>query len=53
MKKLKTLLRIAGKGQRGGKNISEEDIKNARDRGASDLELHDIVLIAPAFCLFN
>lgn len=51
--KLKALLRIAGKVQIGGKNVSKEDIQNARDRGASDQEIHDTVLITAAFCMFN
>lgn len=33
--------------------LSEEKVKSARDRGASDSEIHDTVLIASAFCMFN
>ena len=51
--KLKVLLQIAGKVQRGGKFVTEEDINNARTEGASDIEIHDTVLIAAAFCMFN
>lgn len=51
--KLKALLRIAGKVQQGGKQVTAEDIDNARQFGATDLELHDTVLIAAAFCMFN
>jgi uncharacterized peroxidase-related enzyme len=51
--KLKALLVIAGKVQQGGKKVSGEDIQRARDEGASDKEIHDTVLIAAAFCLFN
>jgi uncharacterized peroxidase-related enzyme len=51
--KLKTLLTIAGKVQQGGKNVSEEDIAAAREAGATDPELHDTVLIAAAFCMYN
>ena len=47
------LLTIAGKVQQGGKNVTPEDIENARDAGATDLELHDTVLIAAAFCMYN
>lgn len=51
--KLKALLAIAGKVQRGGKNVLPEDIERARANGASDVEIHDCVLIAAAFCMYN
>ncbi len=51
--KLKALLVIAGKVQQGGKNVLPEDIGRARRQGATDLEIHDTVLIAAAFCMFN
>lgn len=51
--KLKTLLAIAGKVQRGGKSVTSADIDAARTEGATDLEIHDTVLIAAAFCMFN
>jgi len=51
--KIKSLLTIAGKVQKGGKNVLEEDIQAARKEGATDLEIHDTVLIAAAFCMFN
>lgn len=51
--KLKTLLAIAGKVQRGGKNVTAEDVERARQAGATDLEIHDTVLIAAAFCMYN
>ncbi len=51
--KLKALLTIAGKVQESGKAVSEEDIAHARSAGATDLEIHDTVLIAAAFCMFN
>jgi uncharacterized peroxidase-related enzyme len=51
--KLKTLLNIAGKVQLGGKNVTAEDITAARDEGATDLEIHDTVLIAAVFCMCN
>lgn len=51
--KLKTLLNIASKVQRSGSAVSESDIEAARNEGATDLELHDSVLIAAAFCMFN
>jgi len=51
--KLKALLQIAGKVQLGGKHVTEEDIAAAREQGATDLEIHDTVLIAAAFCMAN
>ncbi len=51
--KLKALLHIAGKVQILGKEVTEEDIEAARRFGATDREIHDTVLIAAAFCMFN
>jgi uncharacterized peroxidase-related enzyme len=51
--KLKSLLQIAGKVQRSGNSVLSEDIENARQLGATDRDIHDTVLIAAAFCLFN
>lgn len=51
--KLKALLTIAGKVQQGGKNVLPQDVEHARKHGATDREIHDTVLIAAAFCMFN
>ena len=51
--KLKALLAIAGKVQEGGKHVTTADVDRARREGATDLEIHDAVLIAAAFCMFN
>jgi uncharacterized peroxidase-related enzyme len=51
--KLKALLAIAGKVQQGGKQVVTEDIAAAKAEGATDLEIHDTVLIAAAFCMYN
>lgn len=51
--RLKALLTIAGKVQESGKSVSHDDIARARSEGATDLEIHDTVLIAAAFCMFN
>ena len=51
--KLKALLAIAGKVQRDGKLVTTEDVERARREGAVDLEIHDTVLIAAAFCMYN
>jgi uncharacterized peroxidase-related enzyme len=51
--KLKALLVIASKVQKGGKNVTAEDVARARNLGATDVEIHDTILIAAAFCMFN
>ena len=51
--KLKALLAIAGKTASGGRHVTVEDIARARQQGATDLEIHDTVLIAAAFSMFN
>jgi uncharacterized peroxidase-related enzyme len=51
--KLKALLAIAGLVQKGGKHVTAKDIERARQTGATDLEIHDTVLIAAAFCMYN
>jgi uncharacterized peroxidase-related enzyme len=51
--KLKALLKIAGKVQQSGKRVTSEDVEAAQQAGATDLEIHDTVLIAAAFCMFN
>jgi uncharacterized peroxidase-related enzyme len=51
--KLKALLIIAGKVQKGGKHVTAEDVEHARSLGATDLEIHDTVLISAAFCMYN
>jgi uncharacterized peroxidase-related enzyme len=51
--KMKALLAIAASVQKGGKYVTEAQVLHARDAGASDREIHDAVLIAAAFCMFN
>lgn len=51
--KLKALLAIAGKVQRGGKCVTPRDVEIARERGATDIEIHDTVLISAMFCMCN
>jgi uncharacterized peroxidase-related enzyme len=51
--KLKSLLSIAGSVQKGGRNVTPAQIEKAKSLGATDLEIHDTVLIAAAFCMFN
>ncbi len=51
--KLRALIRIAWKVQRDGRSVSDSDVARARDTGADDIEIHDTVLIAAAFCMYN
>ena len=51
--KLKALLAVAGKVGLGGRSVRTEDVERARREGATDKEIHDTVLIAAAFCMFN
>jgi len=51
--KLKALLVIAAKVQKDGKRVRARDVAYARSQGATDLEIHDTVLIAAAFCMYN
>jgi len=51
--KLKALLAIAGKVQQSGRSVTAADVAGARAGGATDVEIHDAVLIAAAFCMYN
>lgn len=51
--KLRTLLNIAKKVQILGNKVTAEDIEAAKEEGATDVEIHDTVLIAAAFCMYN
>jgi uncharacterized peroxidase-related enzyme len=51
--KLKALLVIAGKTAEGGRQVAAADVERARRFGATDLEIHDAVLIAAVFCMCN
>ena len=51
--KLRALLHIAGKVAVDGKSVTSSDVEAARSEGATDLEIHDTVLIAAAFCMYN
>ena len=51
--KMKALLRVAGMVQRRGKDVSSEAVESAKNEGASDVHVHDTVLIAAMFCMFN
>jgi len=51
--KMKTLLTIAAQVQESGKSVTPESIQKAKEAGATDIEIHDTVLIAALFCLYN
>ena len=51
--KMKALLVIARHAAKGGKHVTADDVARARAAGATDLEIHDTVLIAAVFCLCN
>ena len=51
--KMKALLTIASQVQKGGKNVTTALINDAKKEGATDIEIHDTVLIAALFCLYN
>jgi len=50
---LRALLDIAHQVQKGGKFVTDAHIAAARNQGATDQEIHDTVLIAAAFCMYN
>lgn len=50
---MKSLLTIATQVQQSGKNVTTASIQKAKDAGATDIEIHDTVLIAALFCLYN
>jgi uncharacterized peroxidase-related enzyme len=51
--KARALLRLAAKVQQGGRAVQDGDVAQARAEGATDGDIHDTVLIAAAFCMFN
>ena len=51
--KIKALLTIALMVRESGKSVTADAIQKAKDEGATDIEIHDTVLIAALFCLYN
>jgi uncharacterized peroxidase-related enzyme len=51
--KLRALLRIAAAVTQDGRKVTAALVDTARTAGATDLEIHDTVLIAAAFCMYN
>jgi uncharacterized peroxidase-related enzyme len=52
-RKMRALLAVAARVQRGGRAEDGAEVEAARREGASDHEIHDAVLIAAAFCMYN
>jgi len=51
--KMKHLLEIARRVQTDARTVDPELVVSAKDAGATELEIHDTVLIAALFCLYN
>ncbi|HUZ58198.1 MAG TPA: peroxidase-related enzyme [Hanamia sp.] len=51
--KMKALLAIARATQKNGKLVTKDMVEEAKAHGATDMELHDTVLIAALFSLYN
>lgn len=51
--KMKLLLTLASQVQESGLSVQSETIEKAKKEGATDMEIHDTVLIAAVFCMYN
>ncbi len=51
--RLKSLLNLAKRVALGGNKVMESDIQRAKVNGVTDMEIHDTVLIASMFCMYN
>ena len=51
--KMRALLVIADRVRQDGRSVSDADVARARSAGADDRTIHDTVLVAAAFCMFN
>jgi len=51
--KMKALLTIASQVQKSGKSVTADSVQKAKDAGATDIEIHDTVLISALFSLYN
>lgn len=51
--RLRALLAIAAAVREDGRKVTAALVEAARAEGATDLEIHDTVLIAAAFCMYN
>lgn len=51
--KMKVLLEIAGAVQKSPQGVSKAAVQKAIATGATEKEIHDTILIASAFCMYN
>lgn len=51
--RLQALMKVAEKVQKDSRTVNAEDIQNAKSTGATESDIHDAVLIAAAFCMYN
>ncbi|MFC8535854.1 carboxymuconolactone decarboxylase family protein [Streptomyces sp. NPDC057249] len=51
--RLRALLAVAAEVQAAARPVTAAAVAEAREAGASDTDLHDTVLIAASFCMFN
>ncbi|MEK7358437.1 MAG: carboxymuconolactone decarboxylase [Bdellovibrionota bacterium] len=51
--RFRALMKIAAKVQKGGRGVTVDDVAMATREGATQAEVHDAVLIAAAFCMYN
>ncbi|MEV6635833.1 carboxymuconolactone decarboxylase family protein [Actinoplanes sp. NPDC051470] len=51
--KLEALLRVAAATRDSGHAVTDDLVSQARAEGATDVEIHDTILIAAAFSMFN
>jgi hypothetical protein len=51
--KMKVLLKIAGLVKKSGRAVTTEAVENAKTEGATEMDIHDTVLIAAIFSMFN
>lgn len=51
--KMKALLTIALQVQESGKKVTAASVAKAKQLGATDMEVHDTVMIAALFCFYN
>jgi uncharacterized peroxidase-related enzyme len=51
--KMKALLAVALQVRDSGRAVTDDAVARARAAGANDVEIHDTVLIAAAFCMYN
>lgn len=51
--RMQALLAIASQVQQSGRHVTDEAVAKAKAEGVTDEMLHDAVLVAAAFCMYN